>query len=174
MKNNISLIGFMGSGKTTAGRILADRLGYLFFDLDELIETSEQKKINDIFRESGEDYFRDIESKIVKKIAYNRICVFACGGGVVLRGENMKIISKNCFVVYLKISPLEAIKRLSQSTDRPLLPNKRRDERIHELITARDKLYSGYADIIINNEKVSPESIVEKIITTVQKIGLLT
>lgn len=161
----------MGSGKTTAGRILADRLGYLFFDMDELIEISEQKKINDIFRESGEDYFRDIESEIVKKIAYNRICVFACGGGVVLRGENMKIISKNCLVVYLKISPLEAIKRLSDSIDRPLLPDKNRDERIHELIDTRNNLYSGYADIIISNERISPEDTVEKIIAAMQKIG---
>jgi len=168
MKNNISLIGFMGSGKTTAGRLLADRMGYLFLDLDELIEISEQRKINDIFRESGEDYFRDIESKIVKKIAYNKTCVFACGGGAVLRGENTKIISKNCFVVYLKISPLEAIRRLSRSTDRPLLPDNKRDERIHKLIDTRDKLYSGYADIIINNEKVSPEDTVEKIIASMQ------
>lgn len=170
MKSNIALIGFMGSGKTTAGILLANRMGYLFFDLDELIEISEQRKINDIFRESGEDHFRDIESKIVKKIVHNKTCVFACGGGVVLRGDNMKIISKNCLVVYLKISPLEAIKRLSRSTDRPLLPDKKRDERINELIDTREKLYSVYADVIINDEKVSPEDIVEKIIAKVQKI----
>ncbi|MCD4670398.1 MAG: shikimate kinase [Actinomycetia bacterium] len=168
MKNNIALIGFMGSGKTTAGRLLADRIGYLFLDLDELIEISEQRKINDIFRESGEDHFRDIELKTIKKIAYNKACVFACGGGVVLRGENMKIISKNSYVVYLMVSPLEAVKRLFRSMDRPLLPDKKRNERIHELIDAREKLYSGYADIIINNEKISPEDTIERIIASVQ------
>ncbi len=167
MKSNIALIGFMGSGKTTAGILLANRMGYLFFDLDELIEISEQREINDIFREYGEDHFRDIESKIVKKIVYNKTCVFACGGGVVLRGDNMKIISKNCLVVYLKISPLEAIKRLSRSTDRPLLPDKKRDERIHGLIDTRNKLYSKYADIIISNEGISPENTVEKIIAAI-------
>jgi len=167
MKNNISLIGFMGSGKTTTGKMMADRLGYLFFDMDKLIEISEQRKINDIFKESGEEYFRNVESKILEKVVSNKDCVFACGGGVVLREENMKIISKNSYVVYLMISPPEAIKRLSGSTNRPLLPDKNRDERIHELINTRSKLYSRYADIIINNEEISPEDTVNKIIAMI-------
>ena len=173
MKNNISLIGFMGSGKTTSGRILADKLKYLFFDLDKLIEISEQSEINDIFKKSGEDYFRGVEAKVVRKVLYNKNCVFACGGGVVLRGENMKIISKNSIIVYLMISPLEAIKRLSKAKNRPLLSDQNRDEIIYELINKRDKLYSKYADIIIKNENINPGKTVEKVISIVQKKGLL-
>ncbi len=94
-KENISLIGFMGSGKTTIGKLLAERTGYLFIDLDRIIELSESKTINEIFTCSGEEYFREIESKIIKKVYFNNKCVFACGGGVILRGENMKLIRKN-------------------------------------------------------------------------------
>lgn len=171
MKNNISLIGFMGSGKTTVGKMVADRLGYLFFDIDEVIEISEQREIKDIFSEYGEEHFRNIESKILKKIASNKACVFACGGGVVLKGENMKIISKNSTVVYLNISFPEAVRRLSGATDRPLLPDKNRDKKIHELINARSKQYCRYADIIINSEGISPKDTVKKIMARIQKTG---
>jgi len=171
MKNNISLIGFMGSGKTTIGKMMADRLGYLFFDMDDLIEISEQRKINDIFKESGEEYFRNIESKILEKVISNKDCVFACGGGVVLKGENMDMISENSYVVYLMISPAEAIKRLSRSINRPLLPYKNRNEKIYELINTRSKQYCKYADIIINNEKISPENTAKKIIARIKKAG---
>ena len=164
MKKNIALIGFMGSGKTTTGKILADRLGYLFFDIDELIEISEQSEIKDIFSKYGEKYFRDIESKILEKLLSNKDCVFACGGGVILREKNMNTISKNSNVVYLKISPSEAVRRLSDSTDRPLLPDKDRDKKIYDLINIRSKKYYKYADIIIKNEGISPEDTVENII----------
>ena len=120
-KENISLIGFMGSGKTTIGKLLAERTGYLFIDLDRIIELSESKTINEIFTCSGEEYFREIESKIIKKVYFNNKCVFACGGGVILRGENMKLIRKNSTVFYLEISPREALNRLKGTSDRPLL-----------------------------------------------------
>ena len=169
MKNNIALIGFMGSGKTTTGKILADRLGYLFFDIDELIEISEQSEIKDIFSKYGEKYFRDIESKILEKISSNKDCVFACGGGVILREKNMNTILKNSNVVYLKISPSEAIRRLSDSADRPLLPDKNRDKKIHELINIRSEKYCKYADIIVKNEGTSPEAAVENIMDRINR-----
>ncbi|MCJ7665208.1 MAG: shikimate kinase, partial [Actinobacteria bacterium] len=146
-KDNISLIGFMGSGKTTTGEILAEKLGYIFMDLDRIIELDESKTIYEIFKSCGEDYFRDIESKVIKKIYLNNRCVFACGGGVILRGENMRIIGKNSRVIYLEISPREAVNRLTGASDRPLLQSKNNFENIAELMKSRSSLYKKYSDI---------------------------
>jgi shikimate kinase len=167
MKDNIAIIGFMGSGKTTVGKILAERLGFLFFDLDNLIELSEERTIKDIFKESGEDYFRDIESDIVRRIINNKKCVFACGGGVILRSENMRLITRKSDIVYLMISPSEAVKRLSGSIERPLLPDEDRYKRISDLFKKRSTLYSRYAEITVNNVGISSESAVEKILEEV-------
>jgi shikimate kinase len=164
LKDNISLIGFMGCGKTTIGRILSEELDYIFLDLDCIIEISEEKKINDIFRDNGERYFRDIESKVIKKIINNKKCVFACGGGVILRKENMSIIKKNSMVVYLKISAEEAVNRLSGSTERPLISGSNSENRIRELLDKRSAIYSEFADIVINNQERSPESTCREII----------
>jgi shikimate kinase len=160
----------MGCGKTTVGRILSKGLDYIFFDIDSIIEISEGKKISDIFKDSGEKYFRDIESKVIRKIINNKYCVFACGGGAILKRENMNIIKKNSMVVYLKISTGEAIDRLSDSTDRPLIPEMNREYRIRELLDKRSAIYSDYADIVINNQGRTPESTCREIIKNYKKI----
>jgi shikimate kinase len=158
MKKNIAITGFMGSGKTTVGKILANKLGWSFFDLDRIIELSENKKIADIFSQDGEKYFREIESKIIKKaIINNKNCVFACGGGVVLKGENMSAIGKKCHIVYLMISPQEAVKRLKDAADRPLLLNKDKEKEISSLLDKRLEFYEKYSEIIIDNNSLSPE-----------------
>ncbi|MCL4415170.1 MAG: shikimate kinase, partial [Actinobacteria bacterium] len=118
---NISLIGFMGSGKTTVGKILAKRLNFLFIDLDKVIEIAEDRKVSEIFKYGGEKYFRDVESEVIKKIYINENCVFACGGGVVERKENMDFIKKNSIIVYLSVSSGQAFERLKNAEDRPLL-----------------------------------------------------
>lgn len=167
-KDSISLIGFMGSGKTTIGELLAEKTGYLFIDLDRVIELSESKTINEIFKTSGEEYFREIESKIIRKVYSNNRCVFACGGGVILRGENMKVIRENSKVVYLEISPREAHNRLIKTSDRPLLGPDNRSSKIMELLEDRSSLYKKYSDIIINNEENSCEYTVDSIIENLQ------
>ena len=164
MKDNIAIIGFMGSGKTTVGKILAERLGFLFFDLDNLIELSEDRTINDIFAESGETYFRNVESDVVRKIINNKKCVFACGGGVILRSENMRLITRRSNVVYLMISPSEVVNRLSGSVERPLLPDENREKTVSDLFKKRSKLYSRYAGITVKNDGISPGSAVDNII----------
>ena len=168
MKDNIAIIGFMGSGKTTVGEILAERLEYRFFDLDRLIEVSEGRSIKDIFTEDGEEYFRNIESKIIRKIIKNNNCVFACGGGAILRRENMRMIASRSDVVYLMISPSEAVKRLSGSTERPLISIEERNKKISELLNKRSSLYLKYAEIIINNEKLTPEEAADTIIKRIE------
>lgn len=158
----------MGSGKTTIGKLLAERTGYLFIDLDRIIELSESKTINEIFKTSGEDYFREIESKIIRKAYSNNRCVFACGGGVVLKGENMKIIRRNSIVVYLEISPREALKRLMKTSDRPLLGSSDRSNKITGLIEDRSSLYKKYSDITILNEGNSAMHTVDNILKKLQ------
>jgi shikimate kinase len=170
MKENIAITGFMGSGKTTVGKILANKLGWSFFDLDRVIELSENRKIAEIFNKDGEEYFRKTESRIIKKtISVNKNCVFACGGGVVLKGENMSAIGKKCHIVYLMISPREAAKRLKDASDRPLLLNKDKEKGISDLLDKRLELYEKYAEIIIDNNSLLPEEASDLIINKLNK-----
>jgi len=161
---NISLIGFMGSGKSTVGRILADKKSFLFIDIDRLIELEEDKSIKDIFKINGEDYFRDLESKVIKKVYLNNHCIFACGGGVVNREKNMKIIRGNSIVIYLKVSPDNVFIRLKDAEDRPLINVKDRKDTIIKLIGKRDKLYTRYAHMIVNNDYNDPYRTSEEIL----------
>jgi len=169
MKENIAITGFMGSGKTTVGKILAKKLGWSFFDLDRIIELSEDRKIPDIFTQDGEKYFRKTESRIIKKtIGGNKNCVFSCGGGVVLKGENMGAIGKKCHIVYLMISPQEAAKRLKDSADRPLLLNKDKEKEISDLLGKRLESYKKYAEITIDNNNLLPEKAADLIISKLE------
>lgn len=172
--DNISLIGFMGSGKTTVGKILAGKLNFLFIDIDRIIEIAEGKNINDIFRENGEKYFRNLETEVIGKIYLNKNCVFACGGGVIERGENMNIIKAVSAVIYLNVSPLEVYNRLKDTTDRPLLDTSggsnnigEKKEIINNLIKKRDVLYRKYADLVIETDYKKPEEIACEILKEV-------
>lgn len=162
--NNIYITGFMGSGKSTVGRILADKLGFKFIDLDRIIEIDQGKRIKDIFRLNGEKYFRDIETKVVEKTYKNKECVFACGGGIVERRQNIYIIKRSGVVVYLKISAGDALKRLKYVKDRPLLEVDQREKTIKELLSKRDVLYRKYSDLVVSNTKRSAEYAADEII----------
>jgi len=153
---NISLIGFMGSGKSTVGKVLAKKLGFIFIDLDRVIELNEGKEVRDIFKIYREKYFRDLETKVIEKIYKNKYCVFACGGGVVKRKENMLIIRDNSVVIYLNISVEDAFCRLKSVKDRPLIDVENREETIEKMIKERDVLYRRYAHIIVKNDDDSP------------------
>jgi shikimate kinase len=166
---NISIIGFMGSGKSTAGRLLAERLNFLFIDTDQIIMLAENSSISEIFKNYGEDYFRNVESEVIRKIyKKNKNCVFSCGGGVILREKNMQIIKENSFVLYLHISPIIAYKRLKDAEDRPLINKSDRKKEIEYLIDKRKDLYLKYADMIIEKGNINPEGIVEEIINKLE------
>ncbi len=161
---NISLVGFMGSGKSTVGKILAGRLRFIFIDLDKIIELSEEREIKDIFKRDGEKYFRELETKIIRKIYKNKKCVFACGGGVVKRKENMNVIKNNSTAIYLDISAKNALDRLKDDKNRPLIDVENKKEVIEKLIGKRDRLYREYADIVVNGDKNKPEQTSNEII----------
>ncbi|MGH7908792.1 MAG: shikimate kinase, partial [Thermodesulfobacteriota bacterium] len=105
---NIFLIGFMGAGKTTVGKILAKKLKLTFIDLDEVIEKKLNLTIQEIFSRYGEDFFRNAETKALRSIADKDRHVVAAGGGVVLRKENWQIMKANGFTVYLR-APAEVL-----------------------------------------------------------------
>ncbi len=158
----------MGSGKSTVGKILAEKLNFLFIDTDNIVELAENRSIPEIFKKDGEGYFRNTESKIISKIYPDNFnCVFACGGGVVLRDENMQIIKGHSFVIYLHITPGEAYERLKNVDDRPLLETEDRESTIKSLIDKREKLYMGYADLVIENKDKKPDKIVDEIIDSI-------
>jgi shikimate kinase len=163
--NNIYITGFMGSGKSTVGRILAGKLGFKFIDLDRIIEIDQGKKIKDIFKLDREKYFRDIETKVIEKTCRNKNCVFACGGGVVERKRNMDIICRSGLVIYLDISIQDALKRLKYVKDRPLLEVSQREETIKDLLSKREALYRKYSDLVVSNIKRSAEHTADEIMT---------
>lgn len=160
---NISLIGFMASGKSTAGKLLAKKLGMLFIDLDRVIELKDGKSVADIFKQHGERYFRDMESAVIKKIYQNKNCVFACGGGVVERGENIDIIKDASLVVYLKVSPRQVLDRVGEDRQRPLLNVSSKKEKVQRLLEKREPTYRKAADILVDTGNLEPQEVVKTI-----------
>ncbi len=143
----------MGSGKTTAGRMLADKLQYEFADLDMLIEEHEGLAITQIFALRGEDYFRRVEAEMLKSLFGHEKLVVACGGGTACFHGNMQKMKSAGITVYLKLSPLLLAERLSsEHSERPLVSGMRGNElknNIRKLLAGREGWYRQ-ADIIYN------------------------
>ena len=160
---NYYLIGMMGSGKSTVGKLLAKKLETPFLDLDHYIEVKNNKSINDIFKEKGENYFRQLETNALSEIKGSEIVV-ACGGGIILNHENRKKISSNGKVVFLKESISSLIKRLLSNKDRPLLNDKNIENELIKIWNERKNYYNETAEIIINTDGYTPEIISNLII----------
>ena len=160
---NYYLIGMMGSGKSTVGKLLAKKLETAFLDLDHYIEVKNNKSINDIFKEKGENYFRQLETNALSEIKGSEIVV-ACGGGIILNHENRKKISSNGKVVFLKASISSLIKRLLSNKDRPLLNDKNIGNELIKIWNERKNYYNETAEITINTDGYTPESISSLII----------
>lgn len=164
---NVFLIGFMGAGKTTVGRVLADRIGYLYLDADEVIEKNAGKSISAIFSEHGEEYFRDLESESLKSISAAERQVVATGGGVVMRDENWETMKNAGITVYLK-APVEVIwERIRHSTTRPLLQVGNPLETARALLDRRSPLYEK-ADLIVDTEKLTVEEVAWELIRSLK------
>lgn len=150
MKDNIALIGFMGSGKTTVGRALSKLMDMKFVDIDKVISAREKKSINEIFEEKGQIYFRDLEREIIAQESLKNNCVISTGGGSILDNENIKRLRETSFVVYLDCTIECLYQRLKNSTTRPIL-NTAEDRRkiIEELYEKRRFLYEISADYTV-------------------------
>lgn len=144
---NIILIGMPASGKSTIGKLLAKRTEYEYYDADKYLERKEKMKISNIFKEKGEEYFRNLETKYLKKLSYKEGIVISTGGGAVKRKENMEILKKSGIVIFLDRKTEDIMKENHEH--RPLLQN---PENIQKLYSERIDLYRKYADVIVENK----------------------
>ncbi|MEG1582342.1 MAG: shikimate kinase [Cetobacterium sp.] len=150
MKDNIALIGFMGSGKTTVGRILARSLDMKFIDIDRCISIREKKTIPEIFEELGEKYFRDLEREIIEEESRDNNIVISTGGGAIIDNVNIKNLKQTSFVVFLDCDVETIYERVRRSKNRPLLNNSENlFEKIKDLHEKRQTLYKISADFSI-------------------------
>lgn len=159
---NVSLIGMMGSGKTTAGKLLAEKTGREFVDIDLMIEEEKQMSIADIFSKFGEPEFRNFEKEAVKKLLKTNGLVISTGGGLAIDEENMDNLKKMGPVVWLHASPEETLQRVSKTEKRPLLNVKKPLEKI-EFLLERRKRYYGRADFKIDTTGKSPARTADEI-----------
>jgi shikimate kinase len=165
MKTSIALIGFMGTGKTAVGRLLAEKLGKEFVELDAVIEKKAGKSIPEIFRQSGEIGFRELEIEATGEVAGKKNTVIACGGGIVLNKINIDRLRGECVIVCLTASPQVIIKRTSADMEeRPLLAVPDRARQVEELLKFREPYYKRSADVTINTTRISADAVVGRII----------
>ncbi|MBI4067580.1 shikimate kinase [Candidatus Gottesmanbacteria bacterium] len=167
---NIVLIGMRGSGKSTIGPLLAQRLNRLFLEVDDLITQKTGKSIPEMIHASGWDKFRNYESQVVAEIAQTLTdAVIATGGGVVTQQQNIDQLKTNGILVLLDCSIETIIKRIGRNKDRPLLtdaPNFAED--LKSVAKDRKKLYEKYADIKIVTDVANPANIVNSIIEVLE------
>jgi shikimate kinase len=166
--DNIYLVGFMGTGKSSVGRELAKREKWEFIDLDELIEKREKRSIAEIFAKQKEPYFRQLEKQILKETSGRNNCVVACGGGIVMDKDNIDLMKKTGIMVCLAASPEVILKRTSQARHRPLLEVENHKERIKLLLNARAPYYA-LADSTIDTSRISVGGVTDKIIQLIAK-----
>ena len=170
MKTSIAFVGFMGTGKTVVGKLLAKKLGKEFIELDDLIEKKAGKSIPEIFRQDGEIRFRELEIEVTKAIASRKNAVIACGGGIVLNTINIERLRQECVIVCLTASTSVILKRTSMDKGgRPLLAVADRAHEIEKLLKLRRPFYERAADITVNISRLRLDAVVERIIEKVKE-----
>ena len=161
---NIVLIGFMGTGKSTIARELAKTRQMNIVEMDEEIVRRRGKSIADIFKEEGEEYFRDLETALLKELQTKEHQVISCGGGAVLREENVRVMKKNGCVVLLTALPQTIYERVKNNTDRPILQGNMNVEYIASLMEKRREKYEKASDIVIATDGKNVSQICEEML----------
>lgn len=160
---NIYLVGFMGTGKTAIGKELAKRKKWQFADLDELIEQKERRPISDIFAKEGEPYFRKLESRALKKVSQRQKVIVACGGGIVINPDNIKLMKQTGRIICLTATPDIILERTAKFRNRPLLNVENPKEKIAQLLKYRAPFYAQ-ADEAIDTSLISVKESASKIL----------
>jgi len=159
---NIVLCGMMGSGKTSVAKAYSALYGANCVDTDEVI-VSRYGTISNIFADRGEEYFRDIESKIVEEVsAKDSGTVISLGGGCVLRKKNVLALKSTGKIFYLKAEAATVIKRLKGDSSRPLLQGNL-EEKVNSILSSREAVYEAAADFIVPTDELTPKQIAERI-----------
>ena len=164
-KNNLVLTGFMGAGKTTLGKALAQKLGYSFVDTDDYIVQREGMTIPEIFADKGEDYFRALETTVLQELKEKLHCaVVATGGGLPLREENGRLLMEIGTVYYLKASADTIYERVKGCTNRPLLQCDDPYGRICELMDVRNPIYEKQCHVVIETDGKTMDNLLGQIL----------
>lgn len=161
---NIFLIGFMGTGKSTIAHMLQRELQFPLVEMDERIVKEQGMAITEIFEKYGEEYFRDLESQLVLSLGMEESSVISCGGGVVLRPQNVSNMKKSGRIVLLTATPETVFERVKNSNDRPVLNGHMNVEYIAALMEKRRALYEKAADVTIVTDDRSREDICQEIL----------
>lgn len=162
-KENIFLVGPMGVGKSTVGRVLSEKLHYDFVDSDHEIEDKTGATIPMIFDIEGESGFRQREANVIDELTQRTETVLATGGGAVLNVENRKHLRSRGFVVYLRSSVDALVQRTKHDRNRPLLQTDNPRQVLTDLMKQRDPLYHEVADLVIETEQLPVHRVVKKI-----------
>ena len=161
--HNLALVGFMGTGKSSVGRIVARQLNFAFVDTDQLIEARTHKSISTIFAKQGEAAFRESEGKIVTELESQRHLVIAAGGGLVVDARNLASLRHHALIVCLWASPETIWQRVCNQPHRPLLQDHDPLGKIQRLLAERKSAYLQ-ADILVNTEQRSAREVAQHVI----------
>jgi len=160
---NIALIGFMGTGKTSVGRLVAEQLRFDYLDTDEMIQARTGRTIAQIFKSDGEETFRALEEKVVEEISARTKTVIATGGGLPASPKNLASLKTHALVVCLWASPEKIWERVKNQSHRPLLHDPDPQKKIRELLAAREPFYKQ-ADVLLNTELRSLREVAQQVI----------
>lgn len=170
--NNIILIGFMGSGKTSVGEKLAEKLDVRFADTDAIIEEKYKTSISAIFAEHGEPYFRLLETAVLEEMANDsEAFVLSVGGGLPVQPENHACMKRIGMTVYLKTKKETLIERLKGDTTRPLLQGGELEARVESLMKDREHIYEAVSDISVDTDGKTLGQIADEIIEMAAEKG---
>ena len=161
---NIVLIGFMGAGKSTISDFLRTVFAMEVIEMDQIIAEREEMSISDIFETYGEEYFRDLETKLLIEMQSRKNVVISCGGGVAMRERNVEEMKKNGKVVLLTASPETIYERVKDNNDRPVLQGRKNVAGISELMEQRREKYEAAADIVVNTDDKDVLTICEELV----------
>jgi len=165
----VYLVGMMGVGKTTVGELLAQELGYQFFDTDTLITQVSKKSISDIFAEEGEEVFRSIESRVLGEISSYTRLVVATGGGIVMARQNWSYLQQG-LVIWLDAPISLLMERLQSDQTRPLLQTPNPEQRLQEIFQQRQVMYAQ-ADLKVSlTDAQTPDIITAKIVELIPTV----
>ena len=170
LAKHVYFVGYMGAGKSTVAQRLADILSLPLVDVDTYLEQREGRPIARIFAEEGERFFRDVEESCLNELACAAPQIISCGGGVVTRDANIEVMRNTGYVVYLKVTPEEALARIPNTANRPLLTTL---EQAQKTIRQRKPLYDAAAHAFINTTERSVQDVVADVLEVLRNAGVL-
>lgn len=168
MKNNIAIIGFMGTGKSTVSRALHEALNMQEIDMDAIIAAEQGMPISKMFEKYGEEHFRKIETQLLQRLSSSENSIISCGGGTVTRAENVRILKSYARIILLTATPETVYARVKNSTARPVLNGNMTVEYIQSLMQKRAEAYRQATDITVSTDGKTVNQICEEIKTALK------